>query len=135
LKKRNKKIEILNDRLNKYAKLMGIIKCEIPKLTFFGEDFKALTKDANLRHFGVIGRRGGKHTTFLGLCSFTSRVIFVNIRGKQTLNDLDNTLIHELIHYQFGYINHPDFHKRIKLIKSGKNYKLKHVDYPKLPHK
>jgi hypothetical protein len=72
-------------------------------------------------------------TKCLGICSYYDRLIFVNIRGKQTLIELRKTLVHELVHYRFHYMSHKAMEQRIKLVLKGKRYDRKHIPVPQVP--
>jgi hypothetical protein len=128
-------MQVLKRDLIKYSRQIGIIDCEIPKLAFYGEEFKIYSDEATSRHGLKPSRRGGKHTTFSGLCSYYYRIIFVNIRGSRTLRELQKTLVHELVHYRFHYLSHGTrFEERIKLILRGKEYPRKQITVPQLPY-
>ena len=128
MKHRNKKMEILRQDLIKYSKQIGIIDCEIPKLVFYGEEFKAEQNEAYCRHVcdNSSSKQTWRYTTMLGRCSYLTRLIFVNIRGRQRrLRELRNTLIHEPLHYRFKGISHKEIDNRISKILAGKEYPRK----------
>jgi hypothetical protein len=135
VKNKEAKMQRLKEDLVKYSKQIGIVDCEIPELVFYGEEFK--TKDCihYARHGTSPGNLGGRHTGMLGIASYYTRLIFVNIRGRnQTLRELRQTLVHELVHYRFHYMSHgKEFEKRIRLILQGKPYPRKHLTYPQKP--
>jgi hypothetical protein len=133
MKNKKQKISILKEDLKKYSKQIGIMECEVPILVFHGEEFKMRSNESCKRYGRKKSRIGGKHTTMLGLCSTTERLIFVNIRGRRNLTQLRKTLIHELIHYRFKYMTHTFMEKRIKLILGGKKYPRKHLHCPEVP--
>lgn len=131
MKNKNKKIQVLNQDLIKYSRQIGIIDIEIPDLFFYGEDY-TIKENKTLARLGYKQyTRTYKSTKMYGYCSLLSRTIFVNIRGKRTLRELRNTLIHELCHYKFNGISHKEIDKRIKLIMQGKTYSKKHIRVPK----
>jgi hypothetical protein len=135
MKNKNHKMQVLRKDLIKYSKQIGILNCEIPKLVFYGEEFKVDSNAAEIRHGLKPSRRGGRHTTYYGLCSYYSRIIFVNIRTSRTLRELRMTLVHELVHYRFHYLSHGiKFEDRIKQILKGKGYSAKHITIPQLPY-
>lgn len=134
MKNKNNKMTKLKQDLVKYSKQIGIIDCEIPELVFYGEEYKEYKKTHadKKRHGFSDSRLGGRHTGMLGLTNYFTRLIFVNIRGRnQTIRELRQTLVHELVHYRFNYMNHgKEYEKRIKFILAGKEYPRKHITYP-----
>jgi hypothetical protein len=135
MKNKNKKMEVLKQDLIKYSKQLGIIDCEIPKLVFYGEEFKTEQNDVFFKYEGYNSKQTWRHTTYLGFCSYLTRLILVNIRGRRTLGELRNTLIHELLHYRFKGTSHEEIHNRIKKVLAGKEYPRKHITVPQFGSK
>jgi hypothetical protein len=131
-------MKVLQQDLIKYSKQIGIIECEIPKLVFYGEQFRSEVHETYRRcgfNTNRPGRkRGGRNTKYFGLYSPLNRLIFVNIRGRRTLRELRIILVHELVHYRFNYLSHKAMESRIKLILRGKEYPRKHITVPQLPY-
>lgn len=135
MKQRNQKMEILRQRLQLYCKQIGIVDCEIPHMYFYGEEFSNESNAATQRHGLRESRRGGRYTTYFGLCAVYSRTIFVNMRGRRTLRELNHTLVHELVHYRFRYMSHGvKFERRIKDIIADKEYPRKQITIPAVPY-
>ena len=96
---------------------------EIPKLVFSRKDVLAMP----LEH--TAGRRTSTHR-YLGICYREARTIFLNIRSKyvkrlkgRRSGSLEETMVHELVHYRFGYLGHGrKFEDRVKKIFEGKTY-------------
>ena len=129
-------MEILRQDLVKYCKQIGVIDIEIPELVFEGEKFKDAVRESSTRHYVSFWRAGGRHTKMAGICDIWSRTIFVNIRGRnRALRDLRHTLIHELCHYRWIYLSHPQLEKRVKLVLKDKQYPRKHITVPQLESK
>jgi hypothetical protein len=135
MKNKNKKMEVLRQDLIKYSKQIGIVDCEIPKLVFYGEEFKAEQNETFLKYGGYSSQRTWRYTTHYGFCSSITRLIFVNMRGTRTLRELRNTLIHELLHYRFKGISHKEIDKRIRKILAGKQYPRKQITCPQFGSK
>jgi hypothetical protein len=133
MKNKNQKMQVLREDLIKYSKQIGILDVEIPELFFYGEEYTAKENEI----FKIRGLRlytqTYQYTKKWGYCSLRTRTIFVNMRGKRTLRELQDTLIHELCHYRFQHISHKEIHNRIKLILKGKQYSKKHITYPVVP--
>jgi hypothetical protein len=132
VKQKEQKMQRLKADLVKYSKQIGIVDCEIPELVFYGEEFKEKDYIHYVRHGISPGNLGGRHTGMLGIASYYTRLIFVNIRGKnETLRELRHTLVHELVHHRFRYMSHgKEFEKRVRFILRGKTYPRKHITYP-----
>src|SRR4029078_7837057 len=134
MKHKAQKMQVLQERLPKFASQIGIINCEIPTLFFDYAEFCKSVNESSIR----LGfkPRGGKTTRSRnwGYCSYLTRGIFisVNVRNRP-LRDLEHTLIHELVHYRWHYMSHgANFEKRIKQVKQGKEFKRKHIQYPQI---
>jgi hypothetical protein len=131
MKNKKGRIARLQEMHLKYARQIGLIECEIPILFFDGEEFRKRDNEAEIRLGFAPTRLGGKHTKMWGICSLFHRGIFVRYRQKARLSQLENTLIHELVHYRWIWKSHgKDFDKRIKEIKQGKIFDRKHIIYP-----
>ena len=86
--------------------------------------------------------RGGSTVNNYGICYREERVIYVNInkrlahyktyahtrysdhyvsKHKKTYRDFLHTMVHELVHYRFGYLQHgAKFERRIREILAGR---------------
>jgi hypothetical protein len=106
-------------------------------MVFYGEQFKTEQNEAYCRHVhdNSDSKQTWRYTTMLGRCSLVDRLIFVNIRGRRTLRELRNTLIHELLHYRFKGISHKEIDNRIPKILAGKEYPRKHITVPQFGSK
>ena len=54
---------------------------------------------------------------YLGLSYNKQSLIFINVRKISNEQDLDNTIVHELIHQRFPYLNHG--RRFSKLVRQG----------------
>ena len=60
---------------------------------------------------------------YLGLSYNKQSLIFINVRKISDENDLENTIVHELIHQRFPYLGHGKrFNKLVKQGLRGKNF-------------
>ena len=51
------------------------------------------------------------------------KVIFINVKGSPILKHIRTTIVHELVHYCFPYMEHgPAFHKPVEKIVRGKKF-------------
>jgi len=60
---------------------------------------------------------------YLGLSYNRQSLIFLNIRKISDEKDLENTIVHELIHQRFPYLSHGKrFNKLVRQGLQGKNF-------------
>ena len=134
------KIRLLKQDLIKYSKQIGIIDCEIPELVFGAKDFRKKVKPT-YEKYGISKKLdfypGGAFDDHpRGLADLYNRIVYVNLehsnRKARTYPHLQFCLIHELVHYRFGYLTHgKKFMKRIEMILlNEKKYPSKHVTCP-----
>jgi hypothetical protein len=102
-----------------YGQQIGITAQDMPKVVFTRKEVLAMPKDL------TVGRRTVTHKC-LGICFRRAKTILINVKKHTSYEDLKHTIVHELVHYRFGYLKHGmRFEKRISLIQRGKRYKVK----------
>src|ERR687887_448231 len=142
--------------LTRYAKQIGILPNEVPKLII---DRKEMQELLLTRHPRTGNPIVDKRVPAYGACDYSLRTIFVDAsrrvyrqkiykgfhyserivtqnKHKVTYRDLVNTLVHELVHYRFPYMQHgAKFEQRIKEVLQGRMFEPKHIhlfsNYPK----
>ena len=131
----------LKEDFNKYTKQIGILSSEMPQLITDKRQIQELNQER--RHKGQWVGSGSNY----GVCYTEQRIIYVNVNNriredkvyahvkytrrqlskhKSTYRDYLDTLVHELVHYRFGYLKHgAKFEKRQREILRGKVFPQK----------
>ena len=112
------------NKVAKYSSHIGIPEKDVPKVVFSRMEVLGLPEEL------TAGRRTVTHR-YLGLCFRRANMIFISVKRHTTFHALENTIVHELIHYRFRYLKHGRlFQDRISLIiKNEKKYPPKEL-YP-----
>src|SRR5919197_4374044 len=132
--------------LARYAKQIGILPNEVPKLIINRKEMQELLLTKRPR---TGNPRVDKRVAAYGACDLSLRTIFVDAsrriqthkiykgfhypkmelsEHKVTYRDLLKTLVHELVHYRFSYMSHgAKFEQRVKEILEGRIFEPKHV--------
>jgi hypothetical protein len=111
----------------KYAKQIGIPEKDTPAIVCTRKEVLDLPKELTQ------GRRTVTHKCF-GIYFRRAKTIFINVKNHSSLQELKNTIVHELIHYRFLSLKHEkQFKQRIELILKGKKYPVKDL-YPITTH-
>jgi hypothetical protein len=131
----------LQEDFNRYAKQIGILPGEMPQLITDKRQIQELNRERRQKDQWV-----GSASNY-GACYTEQRIIYVNVnsriredkvyahvkytrrqlsRHKSTYRDYLDTLVHELVHYRFGYLKHgAKFEKRQREILRGKVFPQK----------
>ncbi len=114
------KITRLKLEFNTLCDQMGIF--ERPKLVFSIADYQNICDQKHRVRYTTRSR-------LKGFCSLNEPIIVVRVNdvynNNHSINDLIDTLIHEMVHYRFKHMSHKDMHKRIKEIKQGRPFLFK----------
>lgn len=133
----------MQEDFKKYCKQIGILPNEMPRLV---TDKKTMDELKKTFSDGGIGRSTSR---CYGICYWEDRTIYVNTKKrirryrlykhveytkryatkpKQTYRDILHTMIHELVHYRFKYLQHgAKYEQRIKEILHGKVFPQKQL--------
>lgn len=113
--------QFITDQVNKYAKQIGIMDEQIPRIVLTTREVMEMPIEQTK------GRRTSAYK-HLGVCYYNARTIFINARKLVTKENLRYTIAHELVHYRFGYLSHGrKFEKRVKEILKGKTFDVKDI--------
>ena len=133
MREKARKIGALNERLILYSKQLGIYDEEIPKLIFTLEDWKLHRQKVINDYPQFKFSRNSRLKPYLGFCSNFERLICVrlDLYRNHSLEELTDTLIHELLHYRWPGISHKTIHERVRQVRRLRlTYPLKHIDRP-----
>lgn len=126
-------------KVAKYLKQLGIVnENDMPTVIVTTREYKAFCQQQNekLRDAGLRIANGGDSYLYLGTCLPNRLGIFINVKYQDTFEGLENTIIHELIHYRFGLHHRSERTRKLydKLIESILKGKTDHdiVDTEKL---
>jgi hypothetical protein len=122
MKLTNSKIQWIKKQVNNYCKLLEVKPPTFLLLTRKNyEEWKAWRRTWQDRY------RGRNFSRFLGICHGNfkynrCRMIALNVKRHRNLEQLDNTIRHELIHYAKPSYNHRsfNFYDRMNKLKKGK---------------
>ena len=69
------------------------------------------------------GRRTSAYR-YQGVTYLKHRIVFINVRRSRTLNELKQTVAHELVHLRFPYLSHGDgFRKKVEAVMLGRSFR------------
>lgn len=107
------KVKIL-EKVGIYSQRFGISE---PKVLLTTREVLDMPKEVTQ------GRRTSAYK-YLGVSYLQHNLVFVNIKKIPDDKTLENTIVHELIHFRFPYLSHGKrFNKLVRQGLAGKNFK------------
>lgn len=104
----------INERVTYYSQKLSIKK---PKCVLRVKDVLALPRDITK------GRRTSAYR-YYGVAYIKDNILFFNIKLLPSIKRLELTIIHELIHLRFPYLQHGSkFKERIQDVINGRSFK------------
>jgi hypothetical protein len=97
-----------------YSNLLNIKK---PKYVLRVKDVLNLPREVTR------GRRTSAYK-YYGIAYLKHKIIFINVRRSPSYSKLKTTIVHELVHLRFPYMNHGSrFRMKVKLVLNGTQFK------------
>lgn len=112
----------LEDYLELYCCQIGILPDEVPSLYFKKKEFYDRLKN----HSGRTYRK----KNYWGKCNWSNRSILVDGYINRNYRQMHHTLVHELVHFRFPWMNHgKKFDFMVKGIIKGARFEPRHTHF------
>jgi len=104
--------------LDKYAKQMGISKYQMPIAVLTQEELSKVPTHITW-NYTADKVKTNKGVTYWG--HDHNLISFINVKRHRSMKDLEDTLVHELLHVRMKYLSHgKTYDKMVKAIMNGK---------------
>ena len=111
----------INQKLLKYAEQIGISRYQMPIPVLSREELAQVPAHITW-NYTADKVKTNKGITYWG--HDHNLISFINVKRHRTMHDLEDTIVHELVHIRFQSLAHgPRYQKRVDEIMEGKAFK------------